>query len=59
MWSVSDVETSTVVAAPSLASACFNRSSVYGVLGSHPYCFNASGYLHASLQTTPTLFTRL
>ena len=59
LWTVSDIETSTTVVEPSLATACFNRSSLWGIAGSHPYCFNATGHLHARLHTTPELYTRL
>jgi hypothetical protein len=59
LWSVSDFETSTTIVEPSLASACFNRTSLYGVRGTHSYCFNATGRLHAGLLTQPELYTRV
>ena len=59
LWSVSDFETSTTIVEPSLASACFNRTTLYGVRGMHSYCFNATGRLHAGLLMQPELYTRV
>ena len=59
LWSVSDFETSTAIVEPSLASTCFNRTSLYGVHATHSYCFNATGCLHVGLLTQPELYTRV
>jgi len=59
LWSTQDVETSTVVVAPELKNACFNRTSLFGVQGSHPYCFNSSGHMHAELLVWPDVYLLL
>ena len=59
VWSASDLETSTVVVESSLKGACFNSTTLYGVRGSHPYCYNSTGHMHVSLLTQPTFYTRL
>jgi hypothetical protein len=59
VWSASDLETSTIVVEASLKGLCFNSTTLYGVKGSHPYCFNASGHMHVGLLTQPGFYTRL
>lgn len=59
VWSTSDLETSTVVVESSLKDVCFNSTTLYGVQGSHSYCYNSTGHMHVSLLTQPTFYTRL
>ena len=59
VWSASDIDSGAVLFEPGLAGVCWNMTQLYGEVASHPYCFNATGYVQFGLMAQPTFYSRL